>query len=115
LGAESLEVVSGAIDEGEEPLEAARRELKEETGIVAEKWTDLGLVNPFTEGVHSPANIYLARTLSFMKSALEATETLEVKKVKFSDAVQKVLDSEINHGPSCVLILKAKIFLESGV
>ncbi|CAA9586221.1 MAG: hypothetical protein AVDCRST_MAG88-3978, partial [uncultured Thermomicrobiales bacterium] len=43
LGRESVEVVSGAIDEGEEPLEAARREAKEELGITAEDWVDLGM------------------------------------------------------------------------
>jgi ADP-ribose pyrophosphatase len=42
----SIEVVSGAIDKNEKPLDAAKRELKEETGILAKKWTNLGIV-PF--------------------------------------------------------------------
>ncbi len=44
----SIEVVSGAIDNDEKPIEAAKRELKEELGIEAENWVDFGLINPFT-------------------------------------------------------------------
>jgi hypothetical protein len=46
LGHESLEVVSGATEADEAPLEAARRELGEELGIAAGAWTPLGRVDP---------------------------------------------------------------------
>src|SRR6266498_1954935 len=45
---ESIEVVSGAIDGNELPGAAARRELREELGIVAERWVDVGTVHPLT-------------------------------------------------------------------
>ena len=48
---ESVEVVSGGIDESETPLAAARRELREERGITAREWTDLGAVDPFTSAI----------------------------------------------------------------
>src|SRR3954469_13337887 len=42
VGRVTLEVVSGGIDESESPEDAAKRELKEELGITAHEWTDLG-------------------------------------------------------------------------
>ena len=107
IGRESLEVVSGAIDEGENPLDAARRELREEAGIIAEEWSDLGMVDPFTSLIKSPAYLFLAGNLSFTDTRREETEIIRVIKMKLNEAVEMVMQSKITHGPSCVLILKA--------
>ncbi|MBW3004859.1 NUDIX hydrolase [Candidatus Woesearchaeota archaeon] len=108
---DSIEVVSGAIDDGEKPIDAAKRELEEELGIKAEEWIDLGVVNPFTTVIKSPAYLFLARKLTFTDSNQEGTENIKLVKVKFEEAVKMVLESKITHGPSCVLILKAKEFI----
>jgi ADP-ribose pyrophosphatase len=102
-----IETVSGGIDKNETPLEAAKRELKEELGITAEEWMDLGLVNPFTSTVNSPATLFVAKKLSFGTAALEGTEQFKVLKMPFSQALQMAVESKITHGPSAVLILKA--------
>jgi ADP-ribose pyrophosphatase len=107
VGCRSVEVVSGGIDPGEDPLAAARRELKEELGIEAAEWDDLGAVDPFTSMVLSPARLFLARGLSFGEHDREGTELIKCLKMPLAEAVQAVLDSRITHGPSCVLILKA--------
>ena len=108
---DSVEVVSGAIDEGETALEAAKRELKEELGAEADEWIDLGRMNPFTTVVKSPATMYLAKGIKFSEADPEGTEKIDLVKVKFDDAVKMVMDSEITHGQSCVLILKASEYL----
>ena len=107
VGKECVEVVQGGTEEGEEPSEAARRELKEELGIGAEELTDLGLVDAVTSQVYSPARIFLARVLSFGEPETESTESLHPFKVKFEEAVRMVMDGEITQGISCTLILKA--------
>jgi ADP-ribose pyrophosphatase len=107
VGRVTLEAVSGGIDEGEDPLITAQRELKEELGIEAASWTDLGLVDPFTGSVVSPTRLYIARDLVFGSHEQEGTETIHCVQFSLADAVQKVITSEITHGPSCVLILKA--------
>jgi 8-oxo-dGTP pyrophosphatase MutT (NUDIX family) len=107
VGKECVEVVQGGAEEGEAPEASARRELKEELGIEAEEWTDLGLVDAVTSQVYSPARIFLARGLRFGESDTEATESLEPVKVEFDEAVRMVLDGEITQGISCALILKA--------
>ena len=111
IGRTTLEVVSGGIESDEHPAFAAERELREELGIQAEQWTDLGLVDPFTASVVSPTRLYLARQLSFGAQSLEGTEQIRCRKMSLAEAVQKVMASEITHGPSAVLILKAAIAL----
>jgi 8-oxo-dGTP pyrophosphatase MutT (NUDIX family) len=110
---DSIEVVSGAIDEDELPPVAARRELREELGIEAAEWVGLGSVDPLTSIIHSPASLFLARKLSFVEPERESTETIRVVKVKLSEAVRMVMESEITHGPSCVLILKTNHLLNT--
>lgn len=104
---ESLEVVSGGIDEDEQPLEACVRELKEELGITADKIIDLGVTNPFTSAILSPAYLFLAVGLSFGERNLDDTEEIEMVKMPLEEAFEKVINSEITHGPSCLAIMKS--------
>lgn len=112
LEQDALEVVSGAIDHEETPLDAAKRELEEELGIRAEEWINLGEVNPFTTVIKSPATLFLAKKLQFTTSHQEGTENIKLVKLKLEEAVKMVMESKITHGPSCVLILKAKEYLK---
>jgi len=109
---ESIEVVSGGIDEGESTIAAARRELREELGLEAAEWTELGFVDPFTSAINSPAALFLARQISVFEATPEGTEVIKLLRLALSDAVQMVMDGRITHGPSCVLILKAALLLK---
>jgi ADP-ribose pyrophosphatase len=111
---ESVEVVSGGVEVGETPLEAAKRELREELGLEAREWVDLGMVDPFTSIVHAPARLYLARGLTHTAHEREATEVINLVRVPMSEAVEMVVRGRVTHGPSCVLILKARLFLSHG-
>ncbi|MDO9231684.1 MAG: NUDIX hydrolase [bacterium] len=106
-----VETVSGAIDENEKPIDSAKRELKEELGMEAEEWIDLGLVNPFTTVVKSSQKMFLARKLSFGEDNQEVTENIKLVKIKLEEAIKMVMNSSITHGASCVLILKAARYL----
>lgn len=112
VGRTTLEVVSGGIDDGEEPLAGAQRESREELGIRAREWTHLGTFDPFTTMISSPTQLYLARGLSFGESAPEGCERIRCVKVPFVEAVEMVMDSRITHGPSCTVILKSRLFLD---
>ncbi|HEY0545540.1 MAG TPA: NUDIX hydrolase [Pyrinomonadaceae bacterium] len=111
VGRESLEAASGGIDEGEAPLEAARREALEELGIEADEWIDLGMIDTDTSIISCPAHQFLARGLKFKQPQREGTEEMQTIKSGFVEAVEMVLDGRIKHAPSCVLILKAQQYL----
>jgi 8-oxo-dGTP pyrophosphatase MutT (NUDIX family) len=112
VGRECVEVVQGGTEEGEEPQEAARRELKEELGVEAEELTDLGLVDAVTSQVYAPAQVFLARGLRFGETQRESTEDLQTVRVTFEEAVRMVLEGKITQGISCALILKASRLLK---
>ena len=107
VGRVTLEGVSGGIESGESALVSAQRELVEELGIVARKWTSLGVVDPFTSAVRSPVQLYLAEQLSFEAPQLEGTELIERVALPLAEAIAAVMDSRITHAPTCVALLKA--------
>jgi ADP-ribose pyrophosphatase len=106
IGRDSLEAVSGAMDEGETPLAAAQRELREETGIIAADWQEMGTVDPFTTAIHCRNHLFLARGLSHTAASPEDGEALSVVSVPFASALRMVLEGEISHAGSSVLILR---------
>lgn len=109
---DSIELMSGALEENETPLEAAKRELKEELGLEAQEWIDLGVVDPFTTAVRSPNYMFLAMGLREGEHNRDEGEVIEILKTPFSNAIDMVMRSEITHSASCVLILKADRYLQ---
>lgn len=112
LGKYSWEIPEGGCPEGTDTLAAARRELREETGIQAKEWIpflDLHTSNSVTDEY---GMAYLAKDLSFGESAPEDTEEIKVKKVSFAEAFRMVMDGEITDVLSQVTIMKAQLVLK---
>jgi 8-oxo-dGTP pyrophosphatase MutT (NUDIX family) len=103
----SREVISGGLEPGETPLETAKRELKEETGLEAREWIDLGVIDPFTSAIYSHNYLFLALGVTHGERSPDEGEHLEVVQRPFRQALEMVLAGEITHAASCVLILKA--------
>ena len=106
LGRKDLEVAAGAIED-EDRLEAAKREAREELGIEAEDWTEMGKIESDTSITNSTTYLFLARKLTFREPEREGTEQIKTVKMKLGEAMQKVMSGEITHGQTCVLVLKA--------
>lgn len=105
-GKETLEVVAGGIED-ENPLDAAKREIKEELGITAEEFEEIGTIQLDNSIIKAQSTLFLARKLDFGKTDRDSSEEMETFKISFKEAVEKVLKGEITHAPSCVLLLKA--------
>jgi len=96
----------------EQLLEAAKRELLEETGLIAQKWTKIARIHTSNSVTNEEGFVFLAEGLSQTDSSPEETEKLDVAKVHLMDAVQMVLKDEITDAISMVGILKAAKILK---
>lgn len=111
VGETTLECVSGGRDNDEPALQAAQRELREELGLEAGEWIDLGRLDPFTASILSPTQLFLARKLKQFEKAPEGTEQIEHIVLPFEQVVEQVMAGKITHAPSMALILKVARFL----
>ena len=90
------------------PVESAKRELLEETGIEALSWEKIQTIHTSNSVSDEYGIIYLARKLSFTQSQPEETEQLQLKKLKLKDAYKMILDGEITDSLSLAGILRLK-------
>lgn len=110
----SWELPEGGCPEGLDPLEAAKRELLEETGLVAETWTPLLRMHLSNSVSDEDGYIFLARGLSQHEAEPEETEALHVKKIPFEEAYAMVNEGLITDSVSVAGILKTKLLLLEG-
>lgn len=107
LGRYSWEIPEGGAAPGEDPIECARRELGEETGLAAgnfEKILELDLSNSLTD---ERAVIFLATELSQGAASPEPTEVLRRRRAAFSDVLARVVDGRIRDSMSVAAVLAA--------
>jgi ADP-ribose pyrophosphatase len=107
IGGSSVEIMSGGMKRGEEPLTAARRELQEELGLKARRWDYLGYVDPFTTVVKSRNHMFLARGLEQVEAANDPDEAVAAQRVPREKAIEMVMNGKITHAASCVILLKS--------
>ncbi|MBV8251853.1 MAG: NUDIX hydrolase [Chitinophaga sp.] len=107
----SWELPEGGGTFGEDPLDTARRELLEETGLVAREWEVLTRLDTSNSVTDESAIVFLARGLEQQESTPEETEQLLVRKVPFEEAYRMVKDFEITDSLSVAAIQQLKLQL----
>lgn len=111
----SWEIPEGGCPEGESPLEAAKRELLEETGLVASEWKPLGIAHLSNSVSDEEATYFLATGLTQHQAEPEGTEKLEVRRVPFDAALRMALAGEITDALSVMAIMRYALWgSESG-
>ncbi len=102
-----LEIPAGKLEPGEDPLEAVKRELEEESGVVAGNIEYMGeiftTVAIFDEKIHA----YLATDLVYNDAHPDEDEFLEVEKIPLTTLVDMVMNGEIKDSKTQICILKA--------
>lgn len=113
-GTYSWELVEGGAERGEDPLAAARRELREEAGLEAAVWTPLGGEVHLTNS-HSDERllVWLATGLREVGAAPEGTELLQHRRVPFAEALRMVDRGEITDAPTIIGLLRAERMMRS--
>lgn len=107
------EIPAGKLDSpGENRLEAAKRELREETGITADEWTDLGLFYPAAAYSDEKITMYLARGLHFGECDRDADEFLNIAAVPLEELFGDVMSGRITDAKTQTAVLKAYVTLK---
>jgi len=106
LGEWSWELPMGGAPLDEAPLDAARRELKEETGLTAGEWTELMRLHTSNSITDESGIVFVARQLTAGEPEFEETEDLEIRKLPLADAVAMVRRGEITDAISVAALLR---------
>lgn len=108
-----LELPAGKLDPGEnDPLEAAKRELQEETGVIGKDYASLGLYYPSAGFCDEVLHLYFCRVASVGTTNPDEDEFIEPILIPIEKAVEMVLNNEIPDGKTQVTVLKAAMLVK---
>jgi len=109
LEAYSWEIPEGGVPIGETPLEGARRELREETGIDASSWREMGRSHLSNSVSDELAVLFLATGLTAGVAAPDGTEALDVRWRSFDEVLAMTLDGRITDALTILAVQRAAL------
>lgn len=104
-----LELPAGKLESGENPADAIKRELEEETGFCAKKWTDLGYVYTSPGYCDEKLYLYKAEDLYYTERHPDIGEILEPIEISINDAIKMIKNGEIVDAKTLCAFFKAGI------
>lgn len=109
-----LEIPAGKLDFSDEPpLSAAKRELLEETGAVADSYTFLGEIDTTPAITNEKIYLYLARGLSMRERSLDEDEFIDLEYIHINELYEMVMRGEIKDAKTQIAVLKTKEILKN--
>jgi 8-oxo-dGTP pyrophosphatase MutT (NUDIX family) len=94
-----------------DPLESAKRELKEETGLIARDWQEIMQLHTSNSVTDERGLVYVARGLTQGETEFEETEALLIEKLPLTEAIERVLSGEITDAVSVAGLLKLQLLV----
>lgn len=109
----SLEIPEGGGSRDEDPVETAKRELQEETGLMARNWEKILTVHTSNSITNEVAYIFMATGLTQGEQNLDDSEDIEVIKLPLSEAINMVMNGEITDAMSVAALLRVECALRA--
>ena len=106
------EIPAGKREPGEDPFVTAQRELKEEIGAEAGRWTELGALIASPGCYGETLYLYMAEDLTFGETDPDEDEFLEVLRVPFEEAVRQCMDGTLTDAKTVAAVLKGRLLRE---
>lgn len=103
------EIPAGKREPGEEPFVTAQRELREEIGATAGKWTELGALIASPGCYGEVLYLYMAQELTFGDTHPDEDEFLDVVRMPFDRAVELCMTGELTDAKTVIAVLKGKL------
>lgn len=107
-----LEIPAGKLDKGEDPLVCAKRELEEETGIVASEWISLGTIATSPGFCNEVIHLYVAKGLSKGEIHWDEDEYVEVERYTFDELLQRIQEEKIKDSKTLSALLLAMPYIQ---
>lgn len=107
-----LEIPAGKLDAGEDPLVCAKRELEEETGIIASEWISLGTIATSPGFCNEVIHLYVAKGLSKGEIHWDEDEYVEVERYTFDELLQRIKEETIKDSKTLSALLLAMPYLK---
>ena len=114
LGADFWEFPIGGMKPGEDALAVAQKELLEEAGVAARRWTPLGRFAPYKGASNEICHYFLARDLDLGRQDLEPSEQIAVHRMPFAEARRLLIDQECSDGQSLAGLVLLDRWLHRG-
>ncbi len=107
LQKELIELPAGRLEVGENPDDAIKRELLEETGYEAKEWKSLGYIFTTPGICTEKLYLYMAKDLTFKEQNLDEDEILKVYEYKINDVLEMIKDGRINDSKTVCALTRA--------
>lgn len=107
----SVELPAGRLELGEDPDEASKRELREETGYIANFWKSLGFIYTTPGFCNEKLYLYLAKDLEFVGENPDEDEILRSDKISISDFCNMIQNGEINDSKTICAFFRGERYL----
>jgi len=114
IQAYSWEIPEGGASRELPALESAKRELREEAGIVAQRWTEVLRMDLSNSASDEEAVIYVAQDLAFHEPEPDHNEELALRKLPFDELFGMVMRGEVRDSLTVAAVMKVRLMLSEG-